>query len=103
MRLDELKPLVRGRLDLRRLHGQPRALWRRALHRWLVANPIRTDLSRQGFTLLLAAVERGRPTRFSLGTGGFAVIRNDLVHYAAVSSRRRAHGKIVPNSRPPGV
>jgi tRNA(Ile)-lysidine synthase len=34
-----------------------------------------TDLSRQGFTILLAAVERGTATRFSLGRTGFAVIR----------------------------
>ena len=88
-RLDELKPLVRGRLDLQRMRGQPRALWRRALHRWLLARPLRTDLSRQGFALLLAAAQQGRPTRFSLGAGGFAVIRNGLLRYEAASSRRR--------------
>lgn len=74
--LDELKPLDRrGRLDLARLSGKPRALVRRALHRWLLAVRPETDLSRQGFNQLLAAVQRGRDTRFSLGVKGFAVVR----------------------------
>ena len=74
--LDLLAPLDRaGRLDLRILAGRPRAVTRRALHRWLLAGRAPTDLSRQGFAVLLAAVERGEPTRFSLGRAGFAVIR----------------------------
>jgi tRNA(Ile)-lysidine synthase len=74
--LDDLKPLDRrGRLDLDRLAGRPRALVRRALHRWLLAVRPATDLSRQGFNQLLAAVERGRDTRFSLGAKGFAIVR----------------------------
>lgn len=74
--LDSLAPLGRGRrLDLAKLAGMPRAVTRRALHRWLLAQRQPTDLSRQGFEVLLAAVERGRPTRFSLGSKGFAVIR----------------------------
>ena len=73
--LDELKPLDRrGRLDLARLAGKPRALVRRALHRWLLAVRPDTDLSRQGFNQLLAAVQRGQDTRFSLGAKGFAVV-----------------------------
>lgn len=74
--LDRLAPLSRtGRLGLARLVGAPRALWRRALHRWLQVVRPETDLSRQGFEQLLAAVERGRATRFSLGSAGFAVLR----------------------------
>lgn len=74
--LDELRPLDRrGRLDLGRLKGKPVALLRRALHRWLLAVRPETDLSRQGFNQLLAAVERGHDTRFSLGARGFAVVR----------------------------
>jgi tRNA(Ile)-lysidine synthase len=74
--LDELRPLDRrGRLDVARLHARPRALLRRALHRWLLAVRPDTDLSRQGFNQLLAAVEQGRDTRFSLGANGFAVLR----------------------------
>jgi tRNA(Ile)-lysidine synthase len=73
--LDRLAPLRRGVLDVKALHGLPRALVRRALHRWLLAVRPDTDLSRQGFGLLLAAVERGGATRFSLGRTDFAVIR----------------------------
>ncbi len=74
--LETLAPLGRDRqLDLRVLAGMPRAITRRALHRWLLALGQPADLSRQGFEILLAAVERGQPTRFSLGTKGFAVIR----------------------------
>ncbi|MBI3886554.1 MAG: tRNA lysidine(34) synthetase TilS [Opitutae bacterium] len=75
--LAELKPLTKaGRLDLRRLAGRPTALYRRALHRWLLAQTAKVDLSRQGFELLLAAVRRGQPTRFSLGPSDYAVIRD---------------------------
>jgi tRNA(Ile)-lysidine synthase len=74
--LDELAPVERKRtLRLDRLAGRPLALWRRALHRWLLAVRPDTDLSRQGFEQLLAAVRRGRDTRFSLGTSGFAVVQ----------------------------
>jgi tRNA(Ile)-lysidine synthase len=74
--LEALAPLGRDRqLDLRALAGMPRAVTRRALHRWLLAQRQPTDLSRQGFEILLAAVERGQSTRFSLGPRGFAVIR----------------------------
>lgn len=62
-------------LDRAKLAGKPRALWRRALHRWLLAAGVETDLSRAGFEQLLAAVERGRATRFSLGARAFAVLR----------------------------
>lgn len=73
--LADVAPL-RGRvLDLARLADKPRALWRRALHRWLLAVDAETDLSRQGFEQLLAAIERGRDTRFSLGAKSFAVVR----------------------------
>lgn len=74
--LDELAPLNARRvvLDLALLANKPRALWRRALHRWLLAAGVETDLSRAGFEQLLAAVERGRDTRFSLGTRAFAVV-----------------------------
>lgn len=73
--LNQLAPLKRGVLDVKTLHGLPRAVVRRALHRWLLAVRPDTDLSRQGFELLLAAVVRGLPTRFSLGCTDFAVIR----------------------------
>lgn len=73
--LDQLAPLRGRTLDLARLTGKPRAVWRRALHRWLLAARPTTDLSRQGFEQLLEAIERGRDTRFSLGAKAFAVVR----------------------------
>ena len=75
--VDTLAPLSADglRLDVAKLHGLPRAVVRRALHRWLVAQADTGDLSRQGFAVLLAAVERGSFTRFSLGRSGLAVIR----------------------------
>jgi tRNA(Ile)-lysidine synthase len=78
----ELAPVAAdGRLDLRPLAGRPRALWRRALQVWLLAQPAAHDLSRQGFETLLAAAESGRATRFSLGRKGFAVIRRGWLAY----------------------
>jgi tRNA(Ile)-lysidine synthase len=73
--VDQLAPLKRGKLDVRVLADAPQAVVRRALHRWMLAVGPETDLSRQGFTLLLAAVRRGTATRFSLGRSGFAIIR----------------------------
>jgi tRNA(Ile)-lysidine synthase len=82
--LDRLKPMDRaGRLNLGVLAGMPRAVTRRALHRWLLALKTPPDLSRQGFELLLAAIERGQPTRFSLGAKGFALIRRRQLTYQA--------------------
>jgi len=80
--LDLLAPFDRtGRLDLAVLAGKPRAVTRRALHRWLLALKSPPDLSRRGFELLLAAIEQGQPTRFSLGTKGFALIRRGQLTY----------------------
>jgi len=67
---------IDGVLDLKPLAGKPRALLRRALHRWLLALRDPVDLSRQGFTALLAAIEVAKWARHSLGTKGFAVIRS---------------------------
>jgi len=80
--LDRLAPLQRGVLVLRILAAAPRALWRRALHRWLLAVRAETDLSRRGFEQLLSAVIRGTDTRFSLGANGFAVIRRGRLAFA---------------------
>ncbi|MBP6864784.1 MAG: tRNA lysidine(34) synthetase TilS [Candidatus Didemnitutus sp.] len=65
----------RGRLLLAPLVDKPLALWRRALHRWLLRHRPDTDLSRQGFEQFLALVRRGADTRFSLGRSAFAVLR----------------------------
>lgn len=67
------------RLNVAALQGLPRAVVRRALHRWLLALTETVDLSRQGFDALLAIVEAGRPTRFSVGAGGFAVLAEGIL------------------------
>jgi tRNA(Ile)-lysidine synthase len=86
--LAELAPLSAdgARLDVGRLHGRPRALVRRALHRWLLSQADTGDLSRQGFATLLAAVEQGSFTRFSLGLGGFAVIRKGTLVFESAGT-----------------
>jgi tRNA(Ile)-lysidine synthase len=69
-----------GVLDVVTCQELPRAVVRRALHRWLLAAGPQTDLSRPGFEVLLAAVEKGTATRFSLGTG-FAVLRRGQLRF----------------------
>ncbi len=85
-----------GSLAVSRLAGKPRGLVRRALHRWMLAQPKAGALARQGFDALLAAVERGEPTRHSLGKSGFAVIRAGSLRFVANGKakqrfRRRAN------------
>ncbi len=88
-RVDELQALAPDRsLVLRKLSGQPRAIVRRALHRWLLAQPRAGELVRQGFDALLAAVEKGRPTRHSLGREGFAVIRGGVLRFVRAERKR---------------
>lgn len=77
-----------GALELAKLQGKPRALFRRALHRWLVAQRGLGELSRQGFERLLAAAEAGGDTRQSLGRTAFAVIRRQRL--SIQKSGRRA-------------
>jgi tRNA(Ile)-lysidine synthase len=81
-----------ARLELAPLAAAPRAILRRVLHRWLLAQPDAGDLSRAGFERLLALVQLGRPTRFSLGSQGFAVIRAGALrferHPRAVKAQR---------------
>jgi len=84
---------ARGGLALAPLAGKPRALVRRALHAWLRGQTRAGELSRQGFDLLLAAVERGNPTRHSLGSEGFAVIRERVLRFEKV---RRPRAKLRP-------
>lgn len=82
--LEELAPLQARPvvLHLTKLAGKPRALWRRALHRWLLAARVDTDLSRAGFEQLLVAIERGKDTRFSLGARAFAVVADGRLKVA---------------------
>lgn len=80
--LDELQPVTAaGQLGLGPLEGKPRALVRRALHRWLLAEPRAGRISSQAFESLLNAVLLGKRTRHSLGRDGFAVIRDDHLRF----------------------
>ena len=78
----------RGGLALGPLAGKPRALLRRALHRWLRAAVPELDLSRAGFEALLTSVELGKPTRHSLGREGFGVIGDGVLRFARVGKTR---------------
>jgi len=92
--LGELRPWGRGRtLNLAVLKDRPRALARRALHRWLSALPLAGDLSRQGFEDLLTAVMTGSNTRRSLGRDGFAVIRGGRMKFARKTAGGKRHRK----------
>lgn len=64
-----------GELYVAAMAGRPRAVVRRALHRWLLSQKGLGELSRSGFDRLLHAVEAGQPTRQSLGPAVFAVIK----------------------------
>ncbi|MBS0633255.1 MAG: tRNA lysidine(34) synthetase TilS [Verrucomicrobia bacterium] len=77
--LQELAPLgADGALHLRKLGGKPRAVWRRALHRWLLQQPQGgRNLSRQAFEALLRDVMALKRTRHSLDARSFAVIARD--------------------------
>ena len=89
--LDALAPWTKANaLALRALAGKPRALQRRALHRWLLRQPRAGALSRQAFEALLVAVERGRPTRHSLGREGFGVIRDGFLRFESIGKRGRS-------------
>ncbi len=80
--VDKLDPVTpKGELALSRLAGRPRAVVRRALHRWLLAQPRAGVLSRRGFEELLAAVQAARSGRRSLGSKGFAVIRGKRLRF----------------------
>jgi len=80
-----------GSMSVRKLAGRPRAVVRRALHRWLLSQPRAGELSRQGFDALLRAVERGAPVRHSLGTEGFAAIRGGRLRFEPARRRRTSH------------
>ena len=90
MWLERVAPLGKsGTLDLTVLAGEPRALCRRALHRWLQAQPRAGEISRQAFDALLDAIQRGKPTRHSLGREGFAVTEGGQLRFESARNRRR--------------
>lgn len=88
--LAELQPLAAdGSLNLRKLAGKPRALVRRALHRWLLAHPGTSQISRQAFDTLLDDAMSGRATRQSLGPDGFAVMGKGRLRFAPAKKKSR--------------
>ena len=78
-----------GCLNVGRLRDLPRAVVRRTLYRWLAQQGEPFELSRQAFELLLAAVERGVPTRQSLSLSAFAVIKK-----GRLALQKRAQGPV---------
>ena len=92
--LDALRVMgAHGSLRLARLAGKPRALWRRALHRWLAREPRAGEISRVAFEALLVALERGQRTRHSIGRQGFAVIDGRSLKFEPAGKRRQKfHG-----------
>lgn len=72
-----------GRLNLDRLSGMPRAVWRRSLQRWVAWHRRATQnspggsfrLSRAGFERLLDALPAKKAQRMSLGAAYFARVR----------------------------
>jgi tRNA(Ile)-lysidine synthase len=88
--LAEINPFRRrGVLALSALVGKPRALLRRALHRWLLSQPHAGDLSRQAFDSLLDAIEVGKATRHSIGREGFAVTNGRELVFERVRNKRQ--------------
>ncbi len=74
--VDRLQPIGKsGALLLSRLTGAPRAVFRRALHRWLLQCRPPVDLSRQAFEKILESLERGTPTRHSIGAERLATLK----------------------------
>lgn len=75
--LEVLEP--KGGLKVGSLDGKPRAVTRRALHRWIAAQRRKVDISSQAFEALLRAAEAGWPARHSLGTNLFGVIEDGIL------------------------
>lgn len=80
-----------GSLSVSGLAGRPRAVVRRALHRWILAQPRAGTLSRQGFEALLRSVEAATPSRHSLGRHGFAAIRAGRLTFERVRKTATPH------------
>lgn len=87
--LDELEPVDQnGVLWLDRVEGRPLALWRRALHQWLLVHPNGGDLSRHGFEDLLSKLRAGNSTRFSLGRAAFAKLSGRQLRFECETPKR---------------
>jgi len=88
---DQTRVQVNRGLDLDPLRILPKAIIRRILQKWRLRLGARCgDISRQTFEVLLESVIEGRPTRISLGRGGFAVIRGSRLEFDASVSKAKA-------------
>jgi tRNA(Ile)-lysidine synthase len=102
--LEELNPFsCQGKLSLEVLRGKPRALYRRALHRWLLGQPRAGEISRAGFDALLDAIVRGRPTRHSLGRQGFAVMDGRELWFERTWKKTPEIPRVRQLTSPPGT
>ncbi len=76
--LDSLLPpeINTTELDLRPLFGKPLALWRRAFHRFLIANELEKSFSASEVDRWVADLARNRPKKSSAGKSGFIEFRS---------------------------
>jgi tRNA(Ile)-lysidine synthase len=90
--LEEISPMRKGQggLALAPFAGRPRALLRRALHRWLGAEPRAGEIARPAFDALLEMVASRRPSRQSLGRKGFAVSDGHVLRFESTATYRKA-------------
>ena len=88
--LEEISPPSRDdTLRLAPFVRKPRALLRRALHRWLAGERRAGDISRAAFDALLGALVEGKQTRHSLGRQGFAVTNGNVLRFEPTGKRGR--------------
>lgn len=86
-----LQPITkRGELNLHRLAGKPRAIYRRALHAWLHLHQCGQGISRQAFEALLNALAHGRLVRQSLDANHFVEIRRRIAKIVRVPAKNSA-------------
>ena len=96
--LDSTMPpgALSGQLDLSILEGKPRALFRRALNRWLSMNNMGGVLSREAFDRLLEAACANRRYRTSAGAKCFIEIKNRLLAIARIKAAPEWPGIFAP-------
>ena len=66
-------------LDLTVLSGKPRALFRRALHKWLLVQNLTESINATAFESLLDASVKGIPHKVSCGSELFLILNKDIL------------------------
>ncbi len=66
-------------LPLARFEGQPPAIWRRAMWRWLNQNGLKENLNANAIDVLLAALLNREPGRWSAGPGRWLVLNESAL------------------------